>query len=175
MTIPRQSREKSLCLVSVCKFEEGGLHVSVCVSVLVVGGRWTYWGFFFNAQIKQLLKKKKSLWLGHAPSSILPGMAKSVNRSLTSFLSWLYNAFQRGLVLPWKTHVRHWKGLIENEHQALNKQGRWWPFAPSAESPAHPVAEEQKKSWCAPRYCKNPCLWISPTLCSLNSLNRDRA
>ena len=35
------------------------MHVSVCVSVLVVGGRWTYWVFFFNAQIKQLLLKKE--------------------------------------------------------------------------------------------------------------------
>lgn len=59
MTIPRQSRERSLCLVSVCKFEEGV--ACICVCVCVGGGREVdlLGCFFFNAQIKQLLLKKE--------------------------------------------------------------------------------------------------------------------
>ena len=60
MTIPRQSRERSLCLVSVCKFEEGV--ACICVCVCVGGGRevdllvfFFVFLFFFNVQIKQLL------------------------------------------------------------------------------------------------------------------------
>lgn len=158
--IHRQSRERSFCLDSVSKFE-GGLCLCVCICMYVYWGGWPH--YFVNAQIKQLLKKR-NLWLGHAPSSVLQGMVKTVNRALTSFLSWLYNSLQRGSVLLWKTRVRHWKRLIENEHQALNKQGRWWPFAPSAESPAHPVAKEQKKAGVHPGAAKSLPLDFSHTL-----------
>lgn len=94
---------------------------------------------------------------------------KKVNRALTSFIFLLYNSFQRGLVLLRKTHVRHWKGLIENEHRALNQQGRWWPFAPVCSKPGTSCSRGTEKQSLCNQVPWNLCLWISPTLCS--SLN----
>lgn len=54
---------------------------------------------------------------------------------------------------------------MEKEHQASNKRGTRRPRAPLRKA-------QQKKAGAHPQ---NPCLWASPTLCSLNSLKSNTA